>query len=252
MLSTDKDWKRWGQTDPYFGVVSHPQFRSGSIAQNRDAFFRSGEEFIAELLMQADRRFGGKQQRRSALDFGCGVARLTIPLARRFEHVDGADVSAFMLDEARNNCKSFAIDNARFHLTNGKIEYRRWPRRYDFVNSYIVLQHIPLRRGYAIIDSLLGLLADDGVAMLHVSLRRNFPPMRATAYQIRHKVPLAGYAFNLLQGKPLFAPQMQMNEYDLARVLEIFSRHNMKEISITSENHQGVATGRLMARKHRA
>ncbi len=250
MLSTDKDWKKWGEKDPYFGVVSHPQFRSGSIGQNRDDFFRLGEEFIADVLSQADRYFGGTRQCEFALDFGCGVARLTIPLARRFKYVDGADVSAFMLDEARNNCKSFAIDNARFHLTNGKVEYGHWSRRYDFVNSYIVLQHIPVRRGYAIIDSLLGLLADDGVAMLHVSLRRNLPPLRAAAYQIRHKIPLAGYAINLLQRKPLLAPQMQMNEYDLVRVLDIFSHHNMKEISITSEDHQGVATARLMARKH--
>ncbi len=250
MLSTDKDWKKWGEKDPYFGVVSHPQFRSGCIEQNRDDFFSSGEQFIAEVLSQADRYFGRTGRRGSALDFGCGVARLTIPLARRFKHVDGADVSAFMLDEARSNCKSFAIDNVKFHLTNGTIDLVRWPRRYDFVNSYIVLQHIPVQRGYAIINSLLGLLADDGIAMLHVSLRRNLPPARAAAYQIRHKIPLAGYALNLLQRKPLLAPQMQMNEYDLPRVLEIFSRHNMKEVSVTSEIHQGVQTARLIAKKH--
>jgi SAM-dependent methyltransferase len=249
MLSTDKDWKKWGEKDPYFGVVSHPEFRSGSIEQNRDDFFNSGERFITEVLSQADRCFGVKQ-RGSALDFGCGVARLTIPLARRFNQVDGLDVSAFMLGEARKNCELFAIDNVRFHLTNGKIDQARWPRRYDFVNSYIVLQHIPVRRGYAIINSLLGLLNDRGIAMLHVSLRRKLPPISAAAYQVRHKIPFAGYALNLLQRKPLLTPQMQMNEYDLVRVLEIFSRHNMKEVSVTSENHQGVETARLLAKRN--
>ena len=250
MLSTDKDWKKWGEKDPYFGVVSHPEFRSGSIEQNRDGFFNSGEKFVANVLSQADRCFGGVKQRTSALDFGCGVGRLTIPLARRFKHVDGADVSAFMLDEARNNCKLFAINNARFHLTNGKIDHAEWPRRYDFVNSYIVLQHIPVRRGYAIINSLLSLLNDGGIAMLHVSLRRKLPPMRAAVYQIRHRVPFAGYALNLLQRKPFLAPQMQMNEYDLVRVLEIFSHHDLKEVSMTGENHQGVETVRLLAKKN--
>jgi SAM-dependent methyltransferase len=249
MLSTDKDWKKWGEKDPYFGVVSHPEFGAGSIEQNREVFFNSGEKFIAEVLSQADRYFGGVQQRGSALDFGCGVARLIIPLARRFEHVDGLDVSALMLDEARKNCKLFAVENAKFHLTNGQIDGVHWPRRYDFVNSYIVLQHIPVRRGYAIINSLLGLLNDRGIAMLHVSTRRKHPPMRAAAYHIRNKVPFAGYALNILQRKPFLAPQMQMNEYDLARVLEIFSNHNMKEISLTIENHQGVETARLLAKK---
>ena len=67
MLSTDKDWKKWGEKDPYFGVVSHPEFRSGSIEQNRDGFFNSGEKFVAEVLSQADRCFGGVKQRTSAL-----------------------------------------------------------------------------------------------------------------------------------------------------------------------------------------
>lgn len=247
MVSTDRNWRRWGAEDPYYGVVSHPQFSGRNIDQNRNLFFNSGEEFIARVLAKADRCFAGVRKNGFALDFGCGVARLTVPLARRFSHVDGLDVSPGMLEEARKNCKAFGLGNVQFYLSNGDFEH--WPRQYDFVNSYIVLQHIPLRRGYTIIGKLLDHVAIGGIAMLHVSLRRRLSPARAAAYQVRHKFPFAGYALNLLQGRHLFAPQMQMNEYDLVRVLDIFRRNKMNEVAITFENHRSVETAMIMGRK---
>jgi len=247
MLSTDGNWSRWGAEDPYYGVVSHPQFSGKNIDQNRKRFFGSGEEFIARVLARADRCFGGVRKNGFALDFGCGVGRLTAPLARCFGRVDGLDVSPGMLEEARKNCRSFGLGNVEFYLSNG--DFERWPRQYEFVNSYIVLQHIPVRRGYTIIDRLLGLVAAGGIAMLHVSLRRRLSPMHSAAYQVRHKIPFAGYALNLLQGRHLFAPQMQMNEYDLVSVLNIFRHHGIEEVAITFESHRGVETAMIMGAK---
>jgi SAM-dependent methyltransferase len=252
MVSTDKNWKAWGAKDPYYGVVSHPEFRTGTFAENRDRFFNSGEEFVAEIFAQADRCFGGIKKAGAALDFGCGVGRLTMPLARRLGYVDGLDVSPGMIELARENCKAAGVDNAEFHLSSGTFGRPRWSRRYDFINSYIVLQHIPVRCGYAIIDALLELLKDDGIAILHVSLRRRLPLKSAAAYRVRHSFPLASYALNFLQGKPLGTPQMQMNEYDFTRVMEIFSGHGITEILVTPENHRGVETARLMGRKGRS
>jgi cyclopropane fatty-acyl-phospholipid synthase-like methyltransferase len=160
------------------------------------------------------------------------------------------DVSPSMLKEAQDNCASFGIGNVDFHLSNGDFDHKQRARKYDFVNSYIVLQHIPVQRGYAIIDNLLGLVADHGIAMLHVSLRRKLSPARAAIYQIKHRIPLARFAFNFLQQRGFHAPLMQMNEYDLVRVLEIFSRHGMSDIMMTLENHRGVETARLLARKN--
>ncbi len=39
MNFTDLDWKEWGERDPYFGVVSHEQFRRDRLAENRAEFF---------------------------------------------------------------------------------------------------------------------------------------------------------------------------------------------------------------------
>jgi cyclopropane fatty-acyl-phospholipid synthase-like methyltransferase len=251
MLSTDQDWEKWGAKDPYYGVVSRSEFRACSFVENRDRFFNSGEEFIDKVFAQAKRCFGGIKKGGTGLDFGCGVGRLTIPLARRLGHVDGLDVAPGMLKLARENCKVAGRGNVEFYQSNGMFDSERWPRRYDYINSYIVLQHIPVRRGYTIIDRLLGLLNDDGIAMLHVSLRRNLPLWRSAVYRMKHSIPLASYAFNVLQNKPLRTPQMQMNEYDIVRVMEIFSRHKITEVSVTPENHRGVETAQLIGRKER-
>src|SRR5258708_19511131 len=78
------EWEKWGQLDPYFGVVSHPEFRSGSIGEvARDKFFRGGEAEIAETLTHVRRLVGRDFRPKRTLDFGCGVGRLTIPLSRQ-------------------------------------------------------------------------------------------------------------------------------------------------------------------------
>ena len=75
-----------------------------------DAFFASGEAEIAEVLRLAE-TLGYPRQHERALDFGCGVGRLTRALADSFEEAVGLDISAEMvrlareLNEDRRNCR---------------------------------------------------------------------------------------------------------------------------------------------------
>ena len=47
------------------------------------------------------------------LDFGCGVGRVAIPLARRFEHVVGLDVSPGMLTRAAEAAQRQGVGRPR-------------------------------------------------------------------------------------------------------------------------------------------
>src|SRR4051794_37115604 len=103
---SDRQWQRWGQQDPYYGVYAEDRFRRGNIDQHKDAFFETGSKMVDVLLARAENHFGPLPKGR-ALEFGSGVGRMTIPLARRFGQVVGLDVSEAMMQEAARNCDHF-------------------------------------------------------------------------------------------------------------------------------------------------
>jgi 2-polyprenyl-3-methyl-5-hydroxy-6-metoxy-1,4-benzoquinol methylase len=147
-MGTDRDWEKWGASDPYYGVYSLDKFRINNLSeQSRDEFFRSGEEHIKGVFDTIWRVFEKDFTPRRSLDFGCGVGRLVLPLAQRSGHVLGVDISPSMLAEAQKNCTK--LQNCSFALTDGKLSEAIGT--FDLVHSFIVFQHIPQDRGQRII-----------------------------------------------------------------------------------------------------
>src|ERR1700761_1670726 len=100
---SDASWENYGKRDPYYGVLSDDKFRNQNLSEAvLAAFMQSGETHIDDALKFAESNFGPLQRGR-ALDFGCGVGRLLLPLARRFSHAAGLDISDSMLGETRRN-----------------------------------------------------------------------------------------------------------------------------------------------------
>src|SRR5687767_10601498 len=105
-------WKYFGEKDPYFGVVAIDEMRGDVLVDDaRKKFFASGDEHVERLWHELEANFHSVQRPRRALDFGCGVGRVAIPLARRCDEVVGIDISSAMIDEARRNAASFGVDN---------------------------------------------------------------------------------------------------------------------------------------------
>jgi 2-polyprenyl-3-methyl-5-hydroxy-6-metoxy-1,4-benzoquinol methylase len=245
VAGTDAAWEAWGQRDPYYGVVSHPLFRRGVIEDHRGEFFRSGREVVQTRLAEYERVFG-PLPRGSALDFGCGVGRLALPLAEEFDRVVGLDIALSMLVEARRNAATSGADNVTFARSDDDLTGA--PGGFDFVHSYIVLQHIPARRGMRIVDRLVEKVNPGGGLSLHVSVdTRN--PARRLGSTLLHRVPLAYKASSWLKGRPLSDPAMQMNGYSVQAILVRLAAEQMTEVSVRSEVHHGVLTFLLAARR---
>ena len=191
----------------------------------RRSFFEWGETEIAARFAFINRIYG-ETPGGTAVDFGCGVGRLMIPLSRRFERVVGVDVSPAMIAEAQKNCQAFGVREPIFFRTPDEIE----PNSVDFVHSSIVFQHIRPSQGLRIMEELLGKLRDKGVAALHVLSFRKLSAMKELVYQIKSHVPGGLLAFNLMQGKKLSEPHMEMNNYPLDQVLAIFIRKQMTKL----------------------
>ncbi len=84
--------------------------------------------------------------------------------------------------------------------------------------------------------------------MIHTSLRRRMGFLKRAVYFTKHRIPLGAKAFNVIQGRPLAEPVMQMNEYDVVAVLEVFARNQMEDVVVTLESHGPVLTARFSAR----
>jgi SAM-dependent methyltransferase len=105
ILSTDRDWEKWGSSDPYFGVLSTNRFRQKHLSEEtREEFFETGEEHVRMILETLRRVFDPEFTPGKILDFGCGVGRLLIPFARRQSYVVGVRAKAIV--RSRRGCIS--------------------------------------------------------------------------------------------------------------------------------------------------
>jgi len=207
------DWEELARREPYFAVLTDEGFLGveGNAAATAE-FFRTGEEDITSLLAAVRELLGRDLPLDNALDYGCGVGRLTIPLARRARHVTGCDVAPTMLTLAAQNSAQAGLDNTTFVAAS---ELAALPAAsFDFIVSLLVFQHIPPAAGSAILRTLFSLLAPGGVAAVHVTFERPGSALRRLARTLRARSRLVHGAVSAIRRDPRRLPYMQMNEYD--------------------------------------
>jgi 2-polyprenyl-3-methyl-5-hydroxy-6-metoxy-1,4-benzoquinol methylase len=245
---SDRDWERLGQTDPYYAVLTAPQYHGDLSESARAEFFRSGEAHVARVFSIIRSRLDPAFAPVRALDFGCGVGRVLIPLAARCREVTGVDVSPAMLAEARRNCDAAGAPQVRLLRSDDNLSAVNG--EFDLVHSYIVLQHVPVRRGESLVQALASRLAPDGIGVFHVTYERAAaPPLRRLLYWARTRIPGAHLALNVTSGRPARAPLMQSNRYSVTRLLDILWRAGCAEVHVRFSDHDGYRGVLLFARR---
>ncbi len=180
-MSLEKDqasWEHFGREDPLWAVCTDAGRRHGGW--DDAAFFTSGEREIERVFAFLEAA-GLVPAAGRALDFGCGVGRLTRALSPRFAAVTGVDISRPMLDAAarRNHDRgNVAFVHA---AAPGELAFARGTC--DFVISLIALQHVTDRaaiRGY--LGALAAALRPQGVGVVQlpssVAARIRWHPLR--------------------------------------------------------------------------
>jgi len=178
-----RDWNDLAQVDPLWAVLSVDGKRNGRW--ETDEFFATGEAEVEQILATAT-QLGRPARRGLALDFGCGVGRLTRPLAQRFDETVGVDVSERMLDEARR----LNADTPNLTFTSAQ-EPPTGP--FDLVVANLVLQHLPskaLARVYT--GRLIEAAYPDGLVVFQLptdlSLPQRIQPRRRLYAALRSHV----------------------------------------------------------------
>src|SRR5258706_12426691 len=134
--STAENWDRLAAADAMWTVLSDPSKSGGRW--NAEEFFATGST-IAEVINSLE-EMGFHIQRAVAIDFGCGVGRVSRWLTMCFSHGIGVDFSSKRLELAEEyNAQTFPITFVQGNETNIPLE----TSSADFVYSVIALQHIP-------------------------------------------------------------------------------------------------------------
>src|SRR5258708_35306173 len=149
-------WERNARTDPLWAVLAAPD-KKGRRWDPAE-FFATGQRDVAEIFAYLDARAVRPRFGR-ALDFGCGVGRLTQALAAHFERVDGVDVSPTMVELAR---RYDATGRCTFTVNTAPDLGRFADGSFDLALSILVLQHIPPPFALGYVRELCRVLAPGG------------------------------------------------------------------------------------------
>jgi hypothetical protein len=153
-----------------------------------------------------------------------------------------------MLAEARRNCDAAGAKGVQ--LVQSDDDLSAVSGAFDFIHTYIVLQHIPVARGERLVGKLAAKLAPGGIGMFHVPYttgRRRLPSR--VLYWLRMTVPGGKWALNLARGRSMRAPVMQMNEYSVTRLFDILWNEGCSEMHVRFSDHAGARGVLIFARK---
>lgn len=158
-----KHWNAWGETDPFWSILVGPDKRGNRW--DIEEFFATGESEI-DGLMQYIKSLGLNLPQGKALDFGCGVGRLTQALAHYFDEVHGVDIAPSMIELA-NKYNSYGY-KCKYHLNVTDDLELFTDNSFDFIYSNITLQHMEPRYSKKYIREFLRILAPGGLLIFQL------------------------------------------------------------------------------------
>jgi SAM-dependent methyltransferase len=177
-----RTWDELGRSDPLWAVLSLPEKRGGGW--EIDEFLATGVREVSDVLDSVE-ALGIGLSRGKALDFGCGVGRLTQPLAGRFAEATGVDIAPSMIEMATRLNK--LGDRCRYMLnTRGDLSVFA-DGQFDFIYSSITLQHIPPKLMKNYVAEFVRTLAPAGVIVFQLP---SSPP-RTLRNRVKRLVPVS-------------------------------------------------------------
>jgi SAM-dependent methyltransferase len=159
-----RDWEDLAQLDPLWAIQSSEHNRFGGA--DDEAFMASGRRKVDRLMARLD-RLGVPARHERVLDFGCGVGRLTLPLADRFEQATGIDIAPSMIEQAR--LRAGGRQDLRYLVNDRNDLQILTGEQFDLVYTALVLQHLPsAEMALRYLGELARLVAPGGVLVAQV------------------------------------------------------------------------------------
>ena len=158
-----ENWEGLSAKDPLWSILSHPDKKGNKW--NIVEFFENGAQEIRSVMAYI-KSIGLHVGHWRALDFGCGVGRLTQSLCEHFDEVHGVDISENMIKLASEYNKYG--DRCQYHL-NERNNLHIFPdSHFDFIYSNITLQHIEPKYSKEYIREFIRILQPGGLLIFQV------------------------------------------------------------------------------------
>ncbi|HWL89787.1 MAG TPA: methyltransferase domain-containing protein [Actinomycetota bacterium] len=162
-----RHWDVLGKKDPLWAVLASDDKRGNRWQV--DEFFATGQGEIEEVTKHVE-ALGVELDHGNALDFGCGVGRLTQALADRFEVVWGVDIAPSMIERANHYDRHPGTCHYRL---NERPDLQMFESEsFGFIYSNIVLQHIEPRHQRSYLKEFVRVLAPGGVLVFQLPSER--------------------------------------------------------------------------------
>jgi SAM-dependent methyltransferase len=174
------DWENLAERDA-LGAILTDASRAGGKWDLAE-FMATGDAEVEIVMNHLARIDQIPNLQGEALDFGCGVGRLTQALARRFAHCVGLDISPQMIEKAVSfnqyaHCRYMVHSDTRLPFAD---------ERFSFIYSNIVLQHVPARFSEQYLRQFVRVLAPGGVLVFGVQDSFAAPDLATRMLRVRH------------------------------------------------------------------
>ncbi|HEY2115313.1 MAG TPA: class I SAM-dependent methyltransferase [Candidatus Angelobacter sp.] len=223
-----RTWEGLAQADPLWAICTDPAKQNRRWS--RKEFFATGKNEVAVVLGCVAGLGVSVDGKEPALDFGCGVGRLTRALAEHFAECCGVDISPTMITLAKEF--NHDLPQCRF-LLNERDKLESLPDNYfGFVYTSIVLQHIAERYIRKYIAELVRVLRPGGVLVFQLP-----DSLRGSALtKIRAKVALRARLNSVLRKQEMGGMEMHCIRERAVRQLVQTSGAQVVDVRLTNSS----------------
>jgi ubiquinone/menaquinone biosynthesis C-methylase UbiE len=220
-----RNWEGLAQADPLWAICTDPGKRS---QWTREDFFATGRKEIDAVFGYAARIGVCIDKTLPALDFGCGVGRLTRALAQYFPECVGVDISPTMISMAQELNRD--RPHCYFQLNEDTRLQSLQDNYFGFIYTSLVLQHIAQPGSHQYIVELIRVLKPGGTLIFQVPER-----LRANSLtRFRTRLGLRSRLQSILSKQKPCAMEMHCIKEAVIRKLIAQSGARMVDVVLTN------------------
>lgn len=236
-----RTWDALGKRDALWAILTAPEKKDQRW--DREEFFETGRREIADVFDYLARLGLVPNRNGKALDFGCGVGRLTQALAAYFDVVYGVDIAPSMIELANQYNRFSAKCRYTVNSSNNLSVFS--DGTFDFIYSNLVLQHMQPKYARGYIKEFLRLLGPRGILLFQQPSREVVQRSSAARFSVARRIArlvVPSVVVDLYRNKIQTrreSSNMEMYEIRKAQAVKLIQKYGGDVIDILEDKDWG-------------